>query len=180
MGLDMSLTKKVYVKNWDHYEPKDRYSVLVKKGGEKVDLGNVSAVVTEIGDWRKANAIHNWFVQNTQGGDDQNGVETFVEHDKLQNLLFLVNEVLDSCELVDGEIQNGYTYHDGKQVPIMQKGKTIKDPTVAQKLLPTQSGFFFGSTNYDQYYYGDLVYTQKVLKEALKDKEGCFYYSSSW
>lgn len=33
----------------------------------------------------------------------------------------------------------------------------LADHTIAKDLLPTQGGFFFGSINYDEYYYDDVV-----------------------
>lgn len=36
------------------------------------------------------------------------------------------------------------------------------------ELLPTQSGFFFGSTDYDSWYYSDVKDTIKKLKKVLK------------
>ena len=35
--------------------------------------------------------------------------------------------------------------------------RVLNDRTLAKDLLPTQSGFFFGSINYDEYYYDDVV-----------------------
>jgi hypothetical protein len=61
----------------------------------------------------------------------------------------------------------------------MEDGKYIKDPSVARELLPTGSGFFFGGTDYDEYYYNDLVETQKMLEELLLEEDGEFYYRSS-
>ncbi|WP_133174924.1 hypothetical protein [Heyndrickxia sporothermodurans] len=53
----------------------------------------------------------------------------------------------------------------------------------AETLLPTRSGFFFGSTDYDEYYKQDVQDTVKILEEVLEktdfDKEA-IYYSSSW
>lgn len=34
MDLDMYLSKKYYVKNWEYTQPEDRYSITIKKGGE--------------------------------------------------------------------------------------------------------------------------------------------------
>jgi len=35
--------------------------------------------------------------------------------------------------------------------------RVLNDRTLAKDLLPTQGGFFFGSINYDKYYYDDVV-----------------------
>ena len=74
MGLDMYLTKKTYVKQWDHQKPEERHEVTVKKGGEIhpfIKTDRVSGVVEEVMYWRKANAIHGWFVDNCQNGIDE-------------------------------------------------------------------------------------------------------------
>ena len=102
----------------------------------------------------------------------------------MKSLLKLVNTVIDSSKLVTGKIQNGLTFKNGKETPIMEDGKYIEDPTIAKKLLPVKSGFFFGNydeeTAYDQYYFEDLVLTKKILETALKDSAGEYYYNSSW
>jgi hypothetical protein len=50
----------------------------------------------------------------------------------------------------------------------------------APSILPTQSGFFFGSCNYDQYYFQGLERTKKILEDALLNTDGEYYYHSSW
>lgn len=56
----------------------------------------------------------------------------------------------------------------------------MKDP---EEVLPTQSGFFFGSTEYGQWYYSDLldtyVATGKILDEEfpLDDDEQIVYHA---
>ena len=69
MGLDMYLTRKTYVKNWEHKN--DKWSVSVKKNGKKfngVDESKIKYIEEEVGYWRKANHIHRWFVEKNQGG----------------------------------------------------------------------------------------------------------------
>lgn len=50
-------------------------------------------------------------------------------------------------------------------------------------LLPSQGGFFFGSTDYDEWYFEDVRNTieqlEKILKETDFEKE-TIYYLSSW
>jgi len=51
----------------------------------------------------------------------------------------------------------------------------------AGELLPPTSGFFFGSTDIDEYYLREVKYTRDRLTECLKcGTEWSFYYSSSW
>lgn len=88
-----------------------------------------------------------------------------------------------ASKLVKGKVKNGYTFKDGKEVPIMEDGEYIEDPTTAMKLLPSQSGCFFGSTEYDQWYMYDIDFTIEKILEVLRttdfDNEIVFY-SSSW
>jgi hypothetical protein len=75
MGLDMYLHKRTYVKNWSHMRPEELHQVTVKKNNKvvpvnQIDPANVAYIVQEAGYWRKANAIHRWFVDNVQDGND--------------------------------------------------------------------------------------------------------------
>lgn len=59
----------------------------------------------------------------------------------------------------------------------------LGDHSKANELLPTQRGFFFGSTDYDEFYYDSLEYTVEEIEKLLKEDEGCevdYYYRSSW
>ena len=149
MGLDMYLSKKTYVKNWDFMKPEEKFKVEVTKNG--VDVGikpeRVSHIVEEVGYWRKANAIHDWFVTNVQDGVDECQL-SYVDGDKLVELLGLVNAVLANRDK-------------------------------ARELLPTTDGFFFGSTEYAEDYFEDLILTKSILENVIEE-DGDFYYQSSW
>lgn len=57
----------------------------------------------------------------------------------------------------------------------------LDDPTKGPALLPTQGGFFFGTTEYDEYYLDDLRTTQENLLRALEIPESePLVYHSSW
>jgi hypothetical protein len=65
MGLDMYLSKKTYVKNWDYNETNPKHFVSVKKDGVlRTDIKpeRISHVVEEVAYWRKFNALHNYIV----------------------------------------------------------------------------------------------------------------------
>ena len=105
----------------------------------------------ELGYWRKANAIHKWFVDNVQGGVDDCG-DYKVTKEQLIELRNTCNDVLN-------------------------------EPNLAEHLLPTQSGFFFGGTGYGDDYIWDLENTVHIIDEILENKSYCLdelYYSSSW
>jgi hypothetical protein len=147
MGLDMYLSAKRYM--W-HGEDTLKESV----GSAFPDLPEgvkPKEVTFEVGYWRKANAIHKWFVENVQNGKDDCG-DYWVPEEKIDELLDICKQVRDNHEL-------------------------------AEKLLPTQSGFFFGSTHYDEYYHEDIINTIEILERAkvMNTKPGYeIEYHSSW
>ena len=150
MGLDMYLSKKTYVKQWDHQSPEEKYEVVVTKGGQPVEgikPNRIKYIEEEVGYWRKANQIHRWFVENVQRGVDNCG-DYYVSSGDLKKLLGLCNKV-------------------------------EADHSLAESLLPSASGFFFGGTDYDEWYFEDIKNTIKILEDALEDGDE-FYYSSSW
>ena len=117
----------------------------------------------EVGYWRKANQIHNWFMQNCARRDEYDNpiddcrpIEITV--DKLE-------ELLDTCK------------------------KVLADHSLAGSLLPTADGFFFGSTEYDDYYFGEIEQTVEIIEPVLKfakhkleikDYVWEVYYQASW
>ena len=44
----------------------------------------------------------------------------------------------------------------------------LENPDLASELMPTRSGFFFGSTEYDKYYFSDLRDVRKQFKSFIK------------
>ncbi len=139
----MYLTKELYVSKYSN--PDLRLS-LKKATGE-----DVQTIIMEAGYWRKANAIHKWFVNNVQDGDDDCSKRSSVSTEDMKYLLGLVTEVLS-------------------------------DHSKAKMLLPTQAGFFYGDTEYGDWYFENLKETETILKEALKPKNRDYeyYYQSSW
>ena len=137
----------------------------------------------DIAYWRKANMIHKWFVGRVQGGVDDCEYHDEVTKADLEALRDACKEVLEESVLVDGKIKNGYTFGGGKEVPNYVDGKKVANPKAAKRLLPTVDGFFFGGTDYDEYYINDIRYTYevvcKILAETDFDKQ-MIYYSSSW
>lgn len=171
MGLDMYLNKKTFV--WSS----DRESLNISY--KNVKSKRVSEITEEVMYWRKANAIHSWFVKNVQDNNDDCG-DYYVSKEQLQELLDTINKVLESSSLIPGKVVNGQKMTEKGWEDIIVDGKTVANDSVAKKLLPTSEGFFFGGTNYDQYYWEDLVRTSKELSELLKEDGGDFYYHSSW
>ena len=54
-------------------------------------------------------------------------------------------------------------------VQLIEDCQTVLDNhDLAEEILPTQGGFFFGGTDYDKYYFDDLEYTVKELTRLLE------------
>jgi hypothetical protein len=154
MGLDMYLTAERYMSKYfdaeDQKKIADINEIFDIQGEEDGDYG-AQSVIFKVAYWRKANAIHQWFVDNVQDGVDE-CQKAYVSREQLQTLLDLCKEIIAS-------------------------------PKKGKEKLPTASGFFFGSTDYDEYYLDDIRYTVERLEKILKDSalEKCeFYYQSSW
>lgn len=160
----MYLRAGFYVSGAAHAQPEARQlfiNVLEILGfDEPPDRSTPQMTINiNVGYWRKANQIHNWFVKNVQEGED-NCAEYFVPRDKLQELLSICNEL---------EV-------------LHVKG----DPSANQKageLLPPSSGFFFGGTAIDDGYWEDIEYTASTIRGILNNPKfelAEFYYRSSW
>lgn len=123
------------------------------KKGKK--LVSFRTIWNDIGYWRKANHIHKWFVDCVQDGEDD--CEKYeVTKSNLLDLKAVCEEVLSL------------------------KGK---DEGRIEEILPTTSGFFFGGTEYDEYYFSDVEETIRIINNVLEttdfEKE-LVVYQSSW
>ena len=140
------------------------------------------SIFEEVGYWRKANAVHNWFVEYVQDGVDDCGTYE-VSKEQLESLLHICKLIKDKCSLKKGKVKNGERYENGQWTPIYEDGEYIENPAIAEEYLPTASGFFFGSTEYDQWYMQDIEHTIEVLTKVLAETDfetQMIAYSSSW
>lgn len=136
MGLDMSLYLRhcpyEYKENVKEDYPEELQSIVK-------DDGNVGYIDTEIyyevAYWRKANAVHKYFVDKCANGVDE-CQRIFVPLGDLKVLVSICEQVLN-------------------------------DNALAPALLPTQDGFFFGSTDYDDYYFKKIKYTYDVCSKII-------------
>lgn len=179
MGLDMYLKKQIYI-GAQYNRRKISGKIEIYKDGQPIQINfkNVSTITEDVGYWRKANQIHKWFVDNVQDGEDDCG-EYYVSKEQLKELYDLCNKVIQTAKLEKGKVTNGYRYENGKEIPNLENGEIITNPEEIAEILPTTSGFFFGSTEYDQWYMQNIKDTIEIL-EPLLEQNGDFYYSSSW
>lgn len=148
----MDLFKKTYIGGqFEHKEVTGNVDIKIKGKPVSIKTNRLAFVVEVVGEWRKANHIHNWFITHCANGEDD-CQDIYVGGEKLK-------ELLKTC----------------KQV--------IKSPEKAPELLPTQSGFFFGSTEYDESYFEDIRYTISVLESIIEEDpelNEIYIYSASW
>jgi hypothetical protein len=150
MGLDMYLEKRTYVRQWSHQTPEEQYNVEVTKGGEPVKIDPKR--VTYV-----IEEVGYWRKQNQIHQwfveNVQNGEDNCAEYCVSKSQL---EELLDLCK------------------------KILNDNSLAEELLPTASGFFFGGTEYDEWYFDGIQNTIEILEGVLSDTTADYYYSSSW
>ncbi len=152
MGLDMYLYKKNYIWTGDWIKPEARQEVVVKKGGD-VDTAIKPERVKYV-----VEEVGYWRKANQIH-------KWFVD---------VVQQGEDDCG----------SYYVGRESleELLDICKKIQaDNSLAESLLPSQSGFFFGNTEYDEWYFKDIEDTIAILEEVLSDKNADdFEYHSSW
>lgn len=154
MGLDMYLCAEMHTGKWFYPEHLDQAKALADAMGLvcEDEANPAYDIKTTALYWRKANAIHSWFVTNVQGGEDE-CKETYVSRKNLEDLLTECKATLKN-----------------------------KDNPDAISLQPVQ-GFFFGSTDMDEWYWQDIERTIKGLEKILGSElmhHASFTYQSSW
>lgn len=193
MGLDMHLIAKKYVGGWKHTResasPDDKkevslYDRLIEATGITPDEDSPSFYVhANVGYWRKANAIHAWFVANVQDGKDDCH-DSYVSRKHLEELRGICRKVLSIARVVDGKVANGsVSTGGGPFVQQYEDGRVIENAQEVAVLLPSQSGFFFGPTDYDEWYLKNVEQTVAIIDRVLSDPalESCdFEYHASW
>lgn len=173
MGLNMYLEGKKYI-GGKFNEISEQITINIKKNWSQetksftIETKDISEISIDLGYWRKANAIHKWFVDKCFSGkyDDYHGEEIYVRKEQLK-------ELKDLCGNVLNKIQNAITFEEKKEV--------------IDTLLPMQNGFFFGFDDSEdgiKWYIADIEDTIKTIDEALKKIKkyelDSIYYSASW
>ena len=179
MYLEGSFSRRAYVRptDQDYADMREGKEVTIEKSQALIDALEATGLqnapiehhwnhltyVFPIITWRKANAIHKFFVDEVQDGND-NCERHYVSRETLQELLDRITTILDI------------------KTPVAREMK-------AEELLPTDNeGCFFGTKEYDDWYYKDLEDTKKTLEKVFEYEENAeagkcfdsFYYQSSW
>ena len=140
-------------------------------------------IIEEVGYWRKANQIHNWFVEHVQDGEDDCRYHNEVTKDDLEELLDLCEKIKSIAVMESAPATTGYSYTSGKATPIYEDGALIVNAEEIEALLPCTSGFFFGSCDYDSYYMQNIEDTIDIITKVLETTDfetQMIYYISSW
>lgn len=194
MGLDMYLTAEVYIGGYDHSgeEQKARFRAALEAAGlspEMVsdDSPHVSMEVC-VAYWRKANAIHGWFVEHVQSGEDD--CDSYaVSREQLAELRDTCKRALATAQIAEGQPNHVGTTYYGRAHPErpgeieqhIELGRAALNGEELAKILPTQPGFFFGGTDYDEGYLEDLENTIKQIDRVLALPDRLFFsYRASW
>lgn len=164
MGLDMYLEARKYVSKIDNKATTDydnpvlteNYKMVLElfpeNANEYSDFAGAE-VSLNIGYWRKANAIHGWFVENCAAGVDE-CQPIHVNPDKLRELRAIAEHLLEN-----------------------------RTEAEARKHLAPAQGFFFGTYEIDEWYWNDLERTKKILDKAItlaEDNDCGIVYQASW
>ena len=188
MGLDMYLTKKaeVYKKGTTFHmlifggeisdEEVEQSKFFIEDNNERIEISAdfIGFDLDKIY-WRKANAIHNWFVTNVQSGKDD--CRSYILYE--EKLI----ELRDTCKcIIEEEEEHG-------------RDSVIE---LADDLLPTSDGFSFGDisyvdlgdTSYNDYYFDTVKETYDEIVRITKtdvmasgkgyDTHIFYEYRSSW
>jgi hypothetical protein len=152
MGLDMYLYKKNYIWQGEWIKPEAKQEVIVKKGGE-IDSKIKPERVKYV-----VEEVGYWRKANQIH-------RWFVEKVQSGN---------DDC--------GSYWVSRDTLEELLDVCKKVKeDNSLAESLLPSTSGFFFGNTDYNEWYFEDVNNTIKIIEECLEDENAdSFEYSSSW
>ena len=182
MGLDMYVTirhkdTQSKLEAWEAWKQKYSYEEYERLTQEQKDEYSASKPEydedmygKELMYWRKANQIHNWFVKNCQ-----NGVDDCERHvitvDDLKKLKELCEKILKMTEK-HKEMRHHSFAAEKEEVDVLRL--THEGVEYAIEHLPSCSGFFFGSTEYDNWYVWDLEDTIEQIDAAI-DSLNCEY-----
>lgn len=194
MGLDMYMYAQVRSTILDYGRdeepPEDRQKMLaaaeavgLKDSAGEGNYGPVS-IEMQVGYWRKANAVHGWFVEHVQDGVDE-CQRSRVELEQIVELRELCEKVVATAKLEPGKVVVGQRGTASGWEDMLEDGEVCTNADEIIELLPPTSGLFFGSSDIDGFFIDNIKHTIKVMQlcEALAARHRynvSFHYQSSW
>lgn len=110
MGLDMYLRKNTYIgAKYAHRKVTGVVDIMMDDKRVTIDVNKIYEISEEVGYWRKANAIHKWFVDNVQSGKDDCRSYN-VSYDQLNDLKNLCLKVLETKDPSPLPPQSGFFF----------------------------------------------------------------------
>ena len=117
---------------------------------EKRKKNVANAEYEEVAYWRKANQIREWFLNHIEEMEPDSNCQHFEVTEDM------LEELIADCKEV------------------------LNHKELAGEILPTSNGFFFGSTDYNEWYFDELKETVTMLTEVITetdwDTEEVAYY----
>jgi hypothetical protein len=174
MGLDMYLRAKNYL--WGSAEED------VAKAKQIAEILGFDLEVKEVTFrgmyWRKANAIHGWFINNVaeKGVDDCQ--EMNLSREQLETLR-------SDCIKALANPDRQYQIENNKVFYLLCDYLNSLDQKITvdnyENPLEPSAGFFFGSDDLGDYYYSQLEYTIDLITTLLEQSDQLeFIYRASW
>jgi hypothetical protein len=129
--------------------------------------------------FRKANHIHAYMINNFHNGiDDQKDFKVPISGiEEFQGVLKRVIKSLEESPKKTISIKVGRRNDED----IYRDVEVFEDTSVAEELLPTRSGFFFGSTEYDDWYLEQCKEALEMCNEIMTSyPKGTIIYWCWW
>jgi len=154
MGLDQWLYARKYLSPTERFGDETNtqyYEVLQSLGKPAWATDVMPSIYIEIKvcQWRKANQIHKWFVDNCQGGEDDCR-EAFVRREQLEELIAVCQEALNKKQDADQLLptQEGFFFggneYDTWYFQDLQD--TVDNLSVLVKDVPDEYEFAYASS----------------------------------
>ena len=168
MGLDMYFSRRTYVSsfkstrdadgNWGERDVNNMELKFDDADLSHINLQNVRYIEELFGEFRKFNALHAYVVDNFGGGRDE-------------------------CQIIYLDIDNLIQIHE--MLSLVKESLSIGDKVIASQTLPPSEGFFFGSTEIDEWYEKDVneaveVFGKIIEEHSIVGHNASYSYQASW
>ncbi len=168
MGLDMYFSRRTYVSSfrstrdadgkWGERDVNNMELKFDDADLSHINLKNVRYIEELFGEFRKFNALHSYVVDNFGGGKDE-------------------------CQVIYLDIDNLIQIHE--MLSLVKESLSIGDKVIASQTLPPSEGFFFGSTEIDEWYEKDVneaveVFGKIIEEHSIVGYNASYSYQASW
>ncbi len=168
MGLDMYFSRRTYVSSfrstrdadgkWGERDVNNMELKFDDADLSHINLKNVRYIEELFGEFRKFNALHAYVVDNFGGGKDE-----------CQIIYLDIDDIIQIQEVLS----------------LVKESLSIGDKVIAGQTLPPSEGFFFGSTDIDEWYENDVkeaveVFGKVIEEHSIVGHNASYTYQASW